>query len=63
MVLSVLVKYWCIYHYQKCKLEDVKLGMIKVVLIIVYSWKKVINIALKSEMSKLFWDNILLQMA
>lgn len=37
--------------------------MIKVVLVIVYNWKKVINIALKSEMGHLFWYNIFAQKA
>jgi len=40
MVLSVFVKYWCIHHYHKCKVEYIELGMIKIVLIRVYSWKK-----------------------
>jgi len=33
MVLSVLVKYWCIYHYHKCKVEYIELRLMKVVLI------------------------------
>jgi len=37
MILSVFVKYLCIHHYHRCKVEDVELRMIKVVLIITYN--------------------------
>jgi len=57
MVVSDLVKYWCIHHYHKCKMENIELGVMKEVLIRVYNWKKTINVALKSEMGQLFWDN------
>jgi len=40
MVLSVLVKYWCILHYHKCKVEYIELGVMKVVLIRVIKGKK-----------------------
>jgi len=40
MVLSVLVKYWCIYHYHKYKVEYIELRVIKVVLIKVIIEKK-----------------------
>jgi len=40
MVLSVLVKYWCILHYHKCKVEYIELGVMKVVLIRVVKRKK-----------------------
>jgi len=34
IVLSALVKYWCIYHYHKCcKAEDIELGAMQVILI------------------------------
>jgi len=52
IILSALVKYWCIHHYHKCKVEDIELGVMKVLLIRVYNWNKVINIALKSEMGQ-----------
>jgi len=50
MVLSDFVKYWCIFHCHKCKMKYIELRMMKVVLIRVIIGKKVINIALKSEM-------------
>jgi len=53
MVLSVLVKYWCILHCHKCKVKYIELGVMKVVLIRVIK-KKVINVVLKSEMVQLF---------
>jgi len=34
IVLSVLVKYWCIQRYHKYKVDDVELRMIKLVLTI-----------------------------
>jgi hypothetical protein len=40
MVLSVLVKYWCIYHYYKSKGEYIELRVMKVVLIRVVIGKK-----------------------
>jgi len=40
MVLSVLVKYWCILHYHKCKVEYIELRVMKVVLIRVVKRKK-----------------------
>jgi len=33
MVLSVLVKYWCIFYCHKCKVEYIELGVMKIVLI------------------------------
>jgi len=38
-------------------MENIELGVMKEVLIRVYNWKKTINVALKSEMGQLFWDN------
>jgi len=35
MILSVLIKYWCILHYHKCKVEYIELRVMKVVLVIV----------------------------
>ena len=40
MVLSALVKYWCIPLYHKCKVEYIELNAVKVILIIVISRKK-----------------------
>jgi hypothetical protein len=40
MVLSALFKYWCIYHYHKCKVEYIEFGVMKVVLIRVIIGKK-----------------------
>jgi len=40
MVLSVLVKYWCIFHYHNCKVEYIELGVMKVLLIRVIKRKK-----------------------
>jgi len=40
MVLRVLVKYWCILHYHKCKVEYIELGVMKVILIRVIKGKK-----------------------
>jgi len=40
IVLSALIKYWCIFHYHKCKVEYIELGMMKVVLIRVIKGKK-----------------------
>jgi len=53
-VLNAFVKYWCIYHYHKCKVEYIELRVMEVVLIRVIIGKKVINIALKTKMSHLF---------
>jgi len=39
MVLSALVKYWCIIHYHKCKVEYIELEVVKVVLIKVIKGK------------------------
>ena len=33
MVLSVLVKYWCIFQCHKCKVRYIKLRIMKVILI------------------------------
>jgi len=41
--------------------EYIELGVMKVVLIRIIIRKKLINIALKSEMGQLLWDNIILQ--
>jgi len=62
MSLSVLINYWCILLYHKCKVEYIELRVVKVVLICVMIEKKVINIVLKSEMGQFFLDNIFLQM-
>jgi len=43
-------------------MEDIELGVMKLILIRLYNWKKVINIALKSEIGHSFWDNFFLQM-
>jgi len=49
-MLSDLVKYWCIYHYHKCKVKYIELRVMKVVLVrVIIGKKKVINIALKSK--------------
>jgi len=40
MVLNAFVKYWCILHYHKCKVEYIELGVMKVVLIRVIIGKK-----------------------
>jgi len=40
MVLSALIKYLCIYHYLKFKVEYIELGVIQVVLIRVIIGKK-----------------------
>jgi len=40
MVLSTLVKYWCILHYRRCKVEYIELRVMKVVLIKVVKGKK-----------------------
>jgi len=32
-IVERLVKYWCIPHYHKCKVEYIELGVMKVVLI------------------------------
>jgi len=39
MILSG-IKYWCILHYYKCKVEYIELGLMKVVLIRVIKEKK-----------------------
>jgi len=54
MVLNALVKYWCILHYHKCKVEYIKLEVVRVILIRVVKRKKIINIVLKNEMTQLF---------
>jgi len=33
MILTALVKYWCIIHYHKCKVKYIELKVIKVILI------------------------------
>jgi len=45
MVLSAFVKYWCILHYHKCKMEYIELRVIKLILI---------NVALKNEIDQFF---------
>jgi len=40
MVLSVFVKYWCIHHYRKCKVENIELEVMKIVLIKIIIRKK-----------------------
>jgi len=40
MVLSVLVKYWCIFDCHKCKVKYIELRVMKVVLIKVIKGKK-----------------------
>jgi len=40
MILSALVKYWWIFHYHKCKMKYIELGVMKVVLIRVIIRKK-----------------------
>jgi len=40
MVLSIFVKYWCIFHYHKCKVKYIELRVMKVVLIKVIFEKK-----------------------
>ena len=40
IVLSVLVKYWCIFHYHKYKVEYIELKVMKRVLIRVIKGKK-----------------------
>jgi len=40
MVLSFLVKYWCILHYHKCKVEYIEVRAIKVILIRVIKGEK-----------------------
>jgi len=40
MVLNVLIKYWCILQYHKCKVEYIELRVMKVVLIRVIKGKK-----------------------
>jgi len=40
IVLSALVKYWCILHYHKYKVEYIELKMMKVLLIRVIKEKK-----------------------
>jgi len=40
MVLSVLVKYLCIFHYHNCKLKYIELRVMKVILIRVIKRKK-----------------------
>jgi len=40
IVLSAFVKYWCILHYHKCKVEYIELEMMKVILIRVIKGKK-----------------------
>jgi len=62
MVLSVLVKYWCIFYCHKCKVKCIELEVMKVVLIRVIKEKKVINIVFKSEITQLFCDIFLLIM-
>jgi len=37
MVLSALIKYGCIHHDHKDKVEDIELRMIKLVLTIIYN--------------------------
>jgi hypothetical protein len=54
IIISALVKYWCILHYHKCKVKYIELGVMKVILIRVIKGKKIINIVLKSEMTQLF---------
>jgi len=34
MVLSVFIKYWCIFHRHKCKVKYIELGVMKVVVLI-----------------------------
>jgi len=38
--LSAFVKYWCILHHHKCKVEYIELEVMKVVLIRVIFGKK-----------------------
>jgi len=57
IVLSALVKYWCILPYHKCELKYNETRVMKVILIRVIK-EKIINIVLKSEMTYLFWDTI-----
>jgi len=33
MVLSILVRHWCIFQCHKCKVEHIELGVMKVILI------------------------------
>jgi len=40
VVLSALVKYWCILHYHKCKVKYNELEVMKVVLIRVIKGKE-----------------------
>jgi len=39
MILNIIVKYWCILHYHKCKVKYIKLEVMKVVLIRVIKGK------------------------
>jgi len=61
MILNIIVKYWCILHYHKRKVEYIELRVTKVVLIRVIIGKIIINSVLKSEIGQLFWENIFLQ--
>jgi hypothetical protein len=54
--------YWFIQLYQKCKVKDIELGVMQVVLIRGYNWKNLTNIALKIERDHSFWDDFFLQM-
>lgn len=49
MVLSVLIKYWYVLHYRKCKVNYIELKLMKVVLIRIIKRKKIINIVLKMK--------------
>jgi len=58
IVLSAIVKYWCIHHYHKCKVEYTNwIKSDEISISYNYNWKKKMNVALKSETSRLLGDN------
>jgi hypothetical protein len=60
IVLSVFVKYWCIFLYHKCKVEYIKLEVVKVILIRFKIEKKVINIVWKMKWVNIFANDSLI---